>query len=356
MFLAALWRRRARFAILLWCLCMGCTSASGLVDDEPPAVVCPAPGPGVLIGGSGDVSADPRTPARIVVLMGGSSEDDSASRRFVEAAGGGDVLVLRATGSVTSYPDYFTLTLDPNPAPASAITALTSPASVGAAPSVLCRVAQAEAIWLAGGSQWDYLGLRPAELHDSLAAATARGVALGGTSAGAVSLGEGTFVAENGTVTSAEALNDPTSEAVSVSLSPFPQPELEGALVDSHFSERNREGRLLAFLARFLELSGRERVLGIGLDERIALVIQGGGYEVLGPADRAAHLYELDSPVTLIPGQPLDLALVRKISLGPGSSGPWPVDFTTEDPVNLEVQDGAVSDVVPNRAPGPSAP
>jgi hypothetical protein len=64
--------------------------------------------------------------------MGGGSEDDAAATLFVESASGGDIVILRATGSTTSYPSYFVQTLSPNPGPASAITIRTDqPASAG---------------------------------------------------------------------------------------------------------------------------------------------------------------------------------------------------------------------------------
>ena len=85
-------------------------------------------------------------------------------------------------------------------------------------------------------------GLR---LDQALVAATGRGVAIGGTSAGAVSLGEAAFDALEGSVTSEEALADPLRSEVSPSYPIWSQPELARSYVDSHFMDRGREGRLL---------------------------------------------------------------------------------------------------------------
>jgi len=316
---------------------------TGVDPDEPIVPVCAAAAGGVEVGGvapSTDVSP---APARIVVVMGGSSEDDTAARRFVEAARGGDVVILRATGSTSSYPGYFTGSLAPDPAPNSAETVKTTSPAAGGQTAALCRVTNAEAIWLAGGNQDDYLNGWPAPLHAALEAATARGVAIGGTSAGAVSLGEAAFDASRGSVTSVEALADPLRPDVSLTYPTWAQPEFADTYVDSHFMDRDREGRLLVFLARFLTDRGRDRVVGVGLDERMALVVESGTYTVYGPAGQSVWLYEVTGPATVVEGQPLGLAGVRRVRLDAGDTGGWPLDFDAAVSTPMSVTDGVVT-------------
>ncbi len=274
--------------------------------------------------------------------MGGGPEDDQASTLFAEAAAGGDLLVLRATGSTTSYPDYFTYLLSPSPAPASVLTVRTDIPSAGGHESVLCRLGRAETVWLAGGDQWDYLGGWPQPLHRALATFASGGGAVGGTSAGAVSLGEAAFDAREGTVTSEEALAAPLSAPVSLSYPSFALPELGGMLVDSHFMERDREGRLLVFLARFLEEMQREEVLGVGLDEEVALVLEAGAYRVFGPQGSGIWLYRVRGPASLVSGQPLSLEGIRRYRLYPGDTGPWPPSLDQMSGAQLRVQEGVV--------------
>ncbi len=214
----------------------------------------------------------------------------------------------RSPLSLTSYPDYFLTSLSPSPRPASAVTLLTSVPGAGHDPAVLCWVSGAEAIWLAGGDQWDYLGLWPPRLHQALGQLNARGGAIGGTSAGAAS-------------------------------------ELHGALVDSHFSDRGREGRLLGFLARFLSEKNRTEVLGIGLDEGVALVIEGGGYRVYAPAGQFAWFYRVTGPSRLENGVPLDLSGIQRVRSDAGTEGPWPPDFGTLQTSQLQVRGGVVGPV-----------
>lgn len=308
-------------------------------EAQPTTDFCPPATAGVFLGGrgidQGDTVGEPR---RKLVLMGGSREVDEASREFVASAGGGDVLILRALGSVSSYPDYFVDDLLPDPAPSSVVTVKTDPPSAGSSSTVGCRVSRAEAIWLAGGDQWNYLGGWPESLHDSLSAATGRGASLGGTSAGAMVLGEWAFDARHGTVSSATALADPHDPAVSVSRSGFPQPELAGMLVDSHFMERDREGRLLAFLAR--AGSGGADVIGVGIDERTAIVIVSGRFRVLSGGG-SVWLYRISGTVVAEPGRPLSIETVLRSRLPGGSDGIWPpvgVSYTD----TLQVAEGVI--------------
>ena len=312
---------------------------------EPEHVdACPEPGDGIDIGGIEGTGADTeRSPIRRLVLMGGGGEDDYAARRFVEAASGGDIVVLRATGSLTSYPEYFSVTLQPDPGPVTVVTVRTTRPEAGADPAVLCRVDRAEAVWLAGGNQWHYLGRWPDTLHNALAAATARGVAFGGTSAGAVSLGEAAFDARFGTVTSPEALADPLRREVSIARPVFAQPELAATLVDSHFMERGREGRLLVFLARLLEARGAGPVVGVGLDQGVALVIEDESYTVSSEGTGGAWLYRVSGPAQLAAGVPLTLHGIRRVVLRNGAAGDWPFDFeSAADARVLRVEDGVV--------------
>ena len=304
---------------------------------------CPDPGPGVEIGGFTGTGDDThRRPQRRLVLMGGGREEDAAARSFVEASVAGDIVILRVTGSLTSYPEYFIGRLA-SLTPATVVTVRTSNPEAGADPAVLCWVGRAEAVWLAGGNQWDYLGRWPAALHDSLAAVAERDATMGGTSAGAVSLGEGVFDARYGTVTSEEALADPLRREVSVSSPVFAQPELDGVLVDSHFMDREREGRLLAFLARFLADRGDGPVVGVGLDEGVALTLEVGEYQVTAPESGAAWFYEVAGPAKLAPGVPLSLDGIRRVRLPGGRVGRWPFNFDASPEVQvLHVDSGAV--------------
>lgn len=321
---------------------LACTASSD--PSDPPLTdtdSCPTPANGVQVGGEAMLRDQAATPTRAVVLMGGGPEDDGAAGRFVDAAETGDVVVLRASGSLTSYPSYFR-SLAATPGPATIQTVLTSQPQRGDQDAVLCRIGRAEALWLAGGNQWNYLGLWPTALHDALQSAHARNAVVGGTSAGAMAWGEASFSARLGSVNSSEALADPLAPDAELAYPPFYAPELAGTLVDTHFSDRDREGRLLAFLARYLHEREAAEAIGIGLDEGVAIVIEGERWTVEGPNGQYAWLYRVRDRPEVSRNKALDLSGVTRLRLNAGDSGGWPVDFDVPGTDALEVVAGEV--------------
>jgi cyanophycinase len=329
---------------------------NGSGDPPPASSSCPPLPLGAAFAASGTPGSNPAaTGTPRIILMGGSSEVDAASRLFVEAAGGGDVLVMRASGSVTSYNDYFRGEVGGHPSPASVGTIRIDKIPVASSPGVLCRVARAQALWLAGGNQWDYLGTWPQSLQDSIVSVGRRG-GMGGTSAGAAVMGEMAFDARGGSITSAEALLDPFGPRVQVSPSPLGQPELKGYLVDQHFRQRDREGRLLVFLARMQGALGSDTVFGIGLDERAALVIEGNRFQILAHTGREVSIYRTTKGANALPGVPLDLEGVERVRLEHGASGSWPLDFQGHARDVLHVEKGVVRRTSPSTPEASSAP
>jgi len=89
-----------------------------------------------------------------VCLMGGASEDDNAMKWFLQRANGGDIIILRTSGS-DGYNAYFyaTLGITVN----SVETIVCNNASASSDTYILQKIQQAEAIWFAGGNQWNYI-------------------------------------------------------------------------------------------------------------------------------------------------------------------------------------------------------
>ncbi|MFK7757242.1 MAG: hypothetical protein AB8B53_09960 [Flavobacteriales bacterium] len=100
-------------------------------------------------GSTEDVTTSPEGG---VCLMGGSTENDEAMKWFLERANGGDVLVLRSSGS-DGYNDYFYSELGVAINSVVSIVCLNSAASED--DFVLQKIDNAEAIWIAGGDQWN---------------------------------------------------------------------------------------------------------------------------------------------------------------------------------------------------------
>jgi cyanophycinase len=283
-----------------------------------------------------------------LVLMGGGAEVDAVSKIFVEGASGGDVLILRASGSVTSYLDYFAEEVTPEPPPVQVATLRLDDPIAGRDPEVLCRVSSAESLWLAGGDQWNYLGQWPREMHHAWSSLLDAQHTVGGTSAGAMVWGEWAFDAEWGSVSSSESLADPLSRVVSISKPEAPHPFLEDIIVDTHFSERDREGRLLAFLAQIkaAELGGE--ALGLGLDTSTSIWIENGRFTVVASNGGSAWFYIASEIPSLSLGQPLTFGGIRRVQWPSGTVGDWPPVLSDDgipswDYDNLTVEAGVVT-------------
>ena len=211
-----------------------------------------------------------------VCLMGGASEDDEAMKWFLTRANGGDVLVLRASGS-DGYNDY--LYADLGIAVNSVETIRFNDGSANTDPYVLDKIKKAEAIWFAGGDQWNYISYWRNSPVDSLIneAISERNIVIGGTSAGMAILGSHYFSAENNTVTSATALQNPYNINVTADNTPFLQvPYLNNVITDTHYDNPDRRGRHSVFLARILTDTGVQ-ARGIACDEYTAVCVDANG-------------------------------------------------------------------------------
>lgn len=207
-----------------------------------------------------------------ICLMGGATEHDGAMQWFLDRASGGDVVVIRASGS-DGYNDYMYSELG---GINSVETIVFNDASAAYEPYVHQVLLDAEAIWLAGGDQWNYVSYWQDTPIDSIIrqAVNERNVAIGGTSAGMAVLGGIRFTAQNGTITSAQALANPYAANLTLSNTPFfAAPLMDGLITDSHYDDPDRRGRHFTFLARAMQEFGLSDVKGIACNEYTAVCI-----------------------------------------------------------------------------------
>lgn len=207
-----------------------------------------------------------------VCLMGGATEDDNAMKWFLQRANGGDVLVLRATGS-NGYNDYLYSQLG---IPVHSVeTIVCNQAGAAFDPYVQQRIAQAEAVWFAGGNQWTYISYWRNTPVDSLLniALHQRRIVIGGTSAGMAIQGQHYFSAQNGTATSATALANPFDTTITPDTAAFLSNNwLTQTITDTHFDNPDRRGRLVVFLARLFAMN-MNPTKAIACDEYTAVCI-----------------------------------------------------------------------------------
>ena len=211
-----------------------------------------------------------------ICMMGGASENDDAMIWFLNKANGGDVVVLRASGS-DGYNGYFYTDLGVT---INSVTTFVINNEAGANdPYVLQKVENAEAIWFAGGDQYDYVSYfkdNDMEAVLNTFINTKQGV-IGGTSAGMAILGSSYFSAENGTVTNAQALSNPYHNRMTLGYNDFLQiPFLENVITDTHYDDPDRRGRHAAFLARYAT-DNNSRAFGIACNEYTAVCIDETG-------------------------------------------------------------------------------
>ena len=211
-----------------------------------------------------------------VCLMGGALENENGMAWFLERANGGDVLVIRATGS-NGYNDYMynDFGIDIN----SVETIVINSIEAANEPYVAQQIAAAEALWIAGGDQYDYVSKwRNTPVETAInALINEKNAVVGGTSAGMAILGSSYFSAANGTVTSWEALSNPYSLKITLGHDDFiEQPFLQNVICDTHYDNPSRIGRHIVFMAR-MKKDENIAAKGIACDEYTAVCIDTNG-------------------------------------------------------------------------------
>jgi cyanophycinase len=215
----------------------------------------------------------PRRVGRLVVIGGAEDrlQDRVILRRFAGLCGGpgARILVLSAASGdpLGAWAAYQRVFAELGVARSAHLDIPDRVAADGAA--VVDAILGADGIFISGGDQqrlmdllWETEAFRA--LHTAF---HLRGCCIGGTSAGAAVLSRH-MLAQG----SAPRLPEKEAAELDIGLG-----FISRAIVDQHFSERGRLGRLLSVLAQ------RPDMLGIGVDEDTALVIERGqGLEVIG--------------------------------------------------------------------------
>lgn len=231
----------------------------------------------VLGGGLAALSrpspAQSRRVGRLVVIGGAEDKlrDRLILRRFVELCGG-PLARIRVLSAASAEPEaawetYRAVFDDLAVQDCAPIPVPDREAADSA--EVRTQILEADGIFISGGDQrrlmdliWETEAFRALHL-----AFHVRGCCLAGTSAGAAAMSRHMLV-------QGEATRLPEKEAAELDIG---LGFVAHAIVDQHFSERRRLGRLLSAMAQ------QPQMLGIGVDEDTALVIQRGqGIEVIG--------------------------------------------------------------------------
>lgn len=216
-----------------------------------------------------------------LIIVGGGKVGPEILDRFFALAGGKDapIVVIPTAAGDSSYGPQTAGVKVLTDAGATHVTVLhTADRAEADSAAFVKPITEARAVWIPGGRQWrlvdSYLGTRTeTEIHKLLA----RGGVVGGSSAGA-SIQASYLV--RGAREGNELMMAPGYE-VGFGL-------LQGAAVDQHVITRHRETDLDAVVAEHPDL------LGVGLDESTAIVVQGDSFEVVGRSKVFVHDGESD--------------------------------------------------------------
>lgn len=204
-----------------------------------------------------------------LVVVGGGPVGPEIVNEFIRLAGGKQAafVVIPTAGGDTAYADSCTCARFLRDAGATDVTVLhTYDPKQADTEEFVAPIRRASAVWLPGGRQWRladaYLGTRTErELHALLA----RGGVVGGSSAGAS--------------IQASYLVRGAPEGNTIMMSPGHEQGfgfLRNVAVDQHVLARNRLNDLPEVLAK------HQQLLGIGIDEGTAIVVQRDTFTVLG--------------------------------------------------------------------------
>ena len=141
-----------------------------------------------------------------------------------------------------------------------------------------------------GGDQYEYYDLyKDSKASQAIEDKFADGGVIMGTSAGMAILSKVFYSAENSSLYPDEALNDINSS--NITLENDFLDVLDGVIVDTHFAERGRFPRLLAFMGHW-KINQAETLAGIGVDDKTALCID-ENLDAVAYGTGAVSIYQL---------------------------------------------------------------
>jgi cyanophycinase len=278
-------------------------------------------------------------------LMGGGKDQDAAFQWLCNKSGGGDFVVIRASGG-DGYNDYIANLCQQN-----SVATLVIPTREAALdPFVATTIRNAEALFIAGGDQANYVrNWQDTPVQAAINELIRRGVPVGGTSAGLAVLGEFSYSALNdgnakGNLDSRMTLTDPYTERVTITPNFLNIDVLRRTITDTHFVARDRLGRLVGFMARILQDKMADEVRGIGVDERSAALVESdGSVQVVGSGLGAYFLHPVQKPELCMKGRPLQFNDISVYKATPGTNfqlTSWTGSGGTT--YDLHVQDGVI--------------
>ena len=218
-----------------------------------------------------------------LILAGGGLQGDEILQRFVDLSGGKDarIVMIPTAGSADDYDSsWHGLNRFKAYNPDSITLLHTRDRNVANSEDFCQPLKDATGVWFSGGRQWrladSYLDTL---VHQELKQVLERNGVIGGSSAGASI--QGSYLVRGDTQTNRILMGD---HEVGLGF-------LKNVGVDQHLLRQNRQFDLIPVIRKHPQL------LGIGLDEGTAIVVQNDTFEVIGKSYVAVYEREhIDNP------------------------------------------------------------
>jgi cyanophycinase len=203
-----------------------------------------------------------------LLIVGGAMKSETIISRFVELAGGLDaaIVVIPTASGLTSYDENSGFAKKLRQLGATHVTVLhTKDKAVANSESFVKPLLKARAVWFGGGRQWRLVDAYKNTLTETLIAQVLeRGGVIGGSSAGATI--QGSYLVRGDTNNNQIMMGD-HEEGFNY---------LKNVAIDQHVLARNRHFDM------FEILKAQPDLLGLGVDENTAIVVQGNQFNVIG--------------------------------------------------------------------------
>ncbi len=199
-------------------------------------------------------------------IVGGGRLSDGLLQKFIELAGGKDasIVVIPTAGGRENYDDFGAEFLK-NRGANNVRVLHTYDSEVADTEAFIAPLKNANAVWFTGGRQWRlvdaYAGTKTEKMFWEI---LENGGVIGGSSAGATI--QGSYLARGDTKNNQIMMGD-HEEGFGF---------LENVAIDQHVLARNRQFDLFDILKH------RPELLGIGIDENTAIIVENDQFEVMG--------------------------------------------------------------------------
>lgn len=227
-----------------------------------------------------DPGKDSRVPHGTLVLVGGGEVPAGVREAFFDAAGGEDArIAIIPIASPAPLPEENWLEKAARERGVEHVKVLSgrTPAEVDDA-EALEFLERATGVWFGGGRQWRFVdAYEDTEALQAMHRVLERGGVIGGTSAGATIQAE--YLARGNPLGNRDIMAEGYERGLGF---------LPSVAVDQHFQERDRFDDMTLLIGIYPQL------LGVGLDESTALIVQGSLGKVMGKGK--VHFYDGAKP------------------------------------------------------------